>query len=104
MVLVEGGEIVVCDVPRVIHRVFDIWSALVHGMFVVAIEARLVDNVYRGLRHTVENQRGVGFIHTAAGMFHPEDGAEMDGLRGVSEGVSGHGNLSVGHFYAMLYL
>ena len=73
-------------------------------MFVESVEACRVDEAERSLTHIPELQRGVAHDNTAARVEHTEDGAEMNAVLLVPDGMSQHGQLVLAGLHAVGHL
>ena len=92
---------VVDQMPGVVHGVGEIGCALLDGMAVVAVEARLVDEVERQLAGLSDKERAVVVLNGAVGRGGEQHGTEMYALVGVADGVARHRQLFVGGFCAV---
>ena len=73
-------------------------------MFVETVEARRIDKAERHFVNIPELQRGVAHDNTAAIIEHTEDGAEMNAVLLVPDGMSQHGQLVLAGLYAVGHL
>ena len=87
---------IVDQMPGIVHGVGEIGRALFDGMAVVAVEARLGDEIERQLAGLPDKERAVVVLNGAVGRGGSQYGAEMDALFGVADGIGRHRQLFVG--------